>query len=118
MGLRELLETTTPGPWKHGYSDGSGRAEDSWRPRHELGGGYITHGESEDAVVLGADDSWSLPQGVQRVADATLIALAPDLAQLAIDMAAFIRGDYHPPTRAAANALLARFAALNQRATT
>jgi len=90
--LAELLAAATPGPWRHGYDDGSGRAgEDNWRGR-ETGGGYITQVGSEDekglpfCVVSGGEDSWSLPQGVERKEDARLIALAPDLARLALDM--------------------------------
>ena len=95
--LAELLAAATPGPWRHGYDDGSGRAgEDNWRGR-ETGGGYITQVGSEDekglpfCVVSGGEDSWSLPQGVERKEDARLIALAPDLARLALDMGEALR---------------------------
>jgi len=114
--LAELLAAATPGPWRHGYDDGSGRAgEDNWRGR-ETGGGYITQVGSEDekglpfCVVSGGEDSWSLPQGVERKEDARLIALAPDLARLALDMGEALRAcvGYSDSTDDRIAALLAR----------
>lgn len=71
--IREIQEAeaaATGGPWRHGFADGSGIVEED-----RSGGGYIVTADDE-CVVLGADDGWSIPQGVCVTADAYFIALA------------------------------------------
>lgn len=58
----------TPGPWKIGYSDGSGASD----------GIYITNASNE-AIVRGGNPDGYLCHGVLRPCDARLIAAAPDL---------------------------------------
>lgn len=69
-GLRELLAQATPGPWMH-----TGEADDDW--------GFVALGESGGHGTYGFDATHDLPQAVH---DARLIALAPELAQLCLDM--------------------------------
>lgn len=87
MGLRETLGAATPGPW-----------------------------EARDATTIdsrdGREEWWNLYAsgyrlgGVEFGRDARLIALAPELAALALDMGDLLRGLYYRP--AGTNALLAR----------
>lgn len=91
MSLAGLLNQATPGPWEHrglGVWGGDGKCEIAGFARHTA------------------------------ASDFDLIALAPDMARLLIDMADFLRdegytryGDDEP-----GDELLARFAALNAKA--
>lgn len=76
-----LLKGTTKGPWKVGFSDGSGSDPEE--------GIYIlgNNGDEVDAppVVRGGKDDWSVPHGIENRADARLIAAAPELAQALIE---------------------------------
>lgn len=64
----------TKGQWKHGFSDGSGKAGG------DFGGGYIL-AENDRVVVHGGLDDWNKPVGVITEDDAHLIAAAPDLLE-------------------------------------
>lgn len=64
----------TPRPWAHGFSDGSGRANDEQ-------GGWILAGEHpahDKAVIVvqGGQDEWGVAKGVVNPADAALIVTA------------------------------------------
>ncbi len=60
----------TPGPWRLGYEDGSGVADDYTK-------GYcITAGER---TVVYSGDSFGVLYGIEREADARLISSAPEL---------------------------------------
>ena len=102
MSLADLLNQATPGPWE-------------------------TLPESDDSYAIGQyNERWPKPlqdgSGAFGADDAALIALAPDVARLLIDMAdavALARG-YIPSSEQFGaldiNALLARFAALDAKA--
>jgi len=64
----------TPGPWRVGFSDGSGAGES-----YGAEGIYIT-GPDGQVVVWGGEHFGHI-SGVERSADAQLIAAAPDLLQ-------------------------------------
>lgn len=120
MTLADLLNQATPGPWTLGFDDGSGRGED--------GDGIYVRAETEElaankSVVAAGCDDWGVPHGVLREAGARLIALAPDMAQLLIDMAeelgnavAMVETNSERGAPQAWFDLLARFAALDAKA--
>lgn len=63
----------TPGPWRIGYSDGSGQT-------------YILAGHASNpaTVIRGHSDDYGIPGGVLNPDDARLIAAAPDLLEAAV----------------------------------
>jgi hypothetical protein len=69
-----------PGPWRIGFGDGSGRGD-----RSE--GSHITSAAVADRVVVCGGDLDGCPAGVvgldesERIANARLIAAAPDLLE-------------------------------------
>ncbi len=67
----------TPGPWRIGFSDGSGSGGlyNEW----ERGGIYIN--DQHDNVVVWGGDNEGLAVGVRREADARLIAAAPQVLE-------------------------------------
>lgn len=65
--LKRHHAAMTPGPWRHGYTDGSGKAT-------EDDGGYIIAGEPPVAVCGGGRDGWSVPVGMSLASDADGIA--------------------------------------------
>lgn len=75
----------TPGPWRVGFTDGSGTGEDGT-------GCYILAGDDENfvAVVEGGKDD-GVPYGVVTLDDARLIALAPEMLEAI--QAVFDRGE-------------------------
>jgi hypothetical protein len=102
--LARLLEQATPGPWRH------------------VGGTVAGY---EVDVVYGDEDGSTNITRYPRPDDARLIALAPDMARLLIDMTDSLTGIMHDlrngddPGKGQlrnADALLARFAELEQRA--
>jgi hypothetical protein len=104
-GLEALLAKATPGPWE-ANTDGSFYAAELRSPSPHNGFALIK-------VMTNAD------------ADLALIALAPDAVRLLVDMAAELGRDGFVGSRADVEArcrniqeLLARFAALDQRAGT
>lgn len=80
--LRRLAEAATPGPWTHGWSDGSGR----WTAFTE-GATIAADFEFESpGVVVGGRDSWGVPFGVIRESDAEYIAaVSPDVVLALLD---------------------------------
>jgi len=87
--MSENQLTYTPGPWHIGFNDGSGCGEEG-----EEGGIYITStiayegmdDFAEDHVVIyGSNDGWGIPQGVQKMADARLIMITPELYEAALE---------------------------------
>ena len=83
MGLRDILEAATPGPWE---VDASGEGLDVYAPEHKTAtvwvhlAGPMTMGDDADAGVK-----------ARAMADAQLVALAPELAALVLDMGDFLR---------------------------
>lgn len=75
-GLRDLVAAATPGPWEHRVW---GTPEDEWPHRRVSVGTTTGHG---DAVYI----SPRYGHLEQSVADARLIALAPELAVLCADL--------------------------------
>jgi hypothetical protein len=65
----------TPGPWFVGYSDGSGASDED---------GYCIVRDGEP--VVRSADSFGILYGIEKRADAYLIAAAPDLYAALIDM--------------------------------
>jgi hypothetical protein len=77
LNRRKAMSKHTPGPWVHGFHDGSGRADADE-------GGWILAGEHAAVerpvvVVKGGRDSWGCVVGVERPEDASLIAASPKL---------------------------------------
>jgi hypothetical protein len=112
-GLEALLAEATPGPWEHRVW-GAGR--DEWPDNRVSVGRVSGHGE---AVVINP----RYGEREQDLANARLIALAPDAVRLLIDMAAHLAATRNWVIANMGNpddmdALLARFAALDQRAGT
>lgn len=107
MSLARLLEQATPGPWEFRVW---GRVGDEWPDSRVSIGTTLGHGE---AVAVN-------PRYGERRRDlvnARLIALAPEMARLLIDMAEWMQdlaGDEH--LMATPRALLARFAELDGQA--
>jgi hypothetical protein len=96
MSLEELLAAATPGPWEPIIEAG-----DEWwfgQGSQARIRGAKQH-EWSSLAVLGCDDE-------EEKADARLIALAPDLARLALDMGDALRAD--EMSFETADALLAR----------
>ena len=99
MSLADLLNQATPGPWK-------------------THGGWASHKMWTD--IRGSNGLWvaettHLPEDAYKDADGRLIALAPDMARLLIDMADHISAAalIEAPGQSVARDLLARFAALD-----
>lgn len=78
----------TPGPWKIGFSDGSGVADD-----YRDCGAYLTTSPDDTPVVRGGTDDGEMAIGVLNPSDATLIASAPDLYAALSDMLAEASGN-------------------------
>ena len=83
--LEELLANATPGPWEYRVW---GRDGDEWPDNRVSVGRAMGHGE---AVVINP----RYGERTQNLADARLIALAPDLARLALDMGDGLRKYAH-----------------------
>ena len=105
MSFADLLNQATPGPWEmDAYEEGL----DVRAPEHAVArlAGVMTMGEDADPGVK-----------ARALGDAALIALAPDMARLLIDMADYVSRDVVAsaalPSR---DALLTRFAALDAKA--
>lgn len=76
--LRELAEKATPGGWRVGFNDGSGKGEGS------EGCWVSTVDEDEQTVVRGGREDWGVPVGVPNAADARFIAAANPQAILSL----------------------------------
>jgi hypothetical protein len=105
--LAELLAAATPGPWEHRLW---GTTEDEWPDRRVSVGTTTGHGA---AVCI----SPRYGELNQSKTDARLIALAPDLARLALDMGEALRNieEIYDLQLPAIPPLLARLDALARR---
>jgi hypothetical protein len=81
MGLRETLEAATPGPWEARVW---GHDTDEWPDSRVSVGTTRGHGE---AVVINP----RYGERAQDLANARLIALAPELAALCLEMGDLLR---------------------------
>ena len=109
MSLERLLEQATPGPWWHRVEVG----DEWWFGKGKQATIRTDQREFDSLAVMACDTD-------EELAVARLVALAPDMAQLLIDMAnalAYVSDDWrdrvgieHPAV------LLTRFAELNARA--
>lgn len=74
--LRKAAEKATPGPWLHGYEDGSGK--------NDPGEGACITGPFGLFPVIQGGDMDGVAAGVLKQADATFIALANPATVLAL----------------------------------
>ena len=84
--MTEKIASITPGPWKLGYSDGSGARQNDWESEE---GFYITD-PLDNEIVRGGEDE-GIPIGVLHEGDAKLIAAAPTLLNACKAVLSYIR---------------------------
>ncbi len=96
-----MAEQFTPGPWRIGFSDGSGSGSDRE-------GAWITTVAPTlpDHVIVAGCDHDGVPCGVRTEANGRLIAAAPELYQMVVSLA--VRLDPGNEMRQNAVALLRR----------
>ena len=86
----------TPGPWRYGYKDGSGRCASNV---YEESGGYIFSQSrsktTRQPVVRGGCLEGHIPYGVLKEADAYLIAAAPEMYALLVEARGLFPARYY-----------------------
>lgn len=99
--LRALDRAATPGPWRIGFSEGSGSGE--WDDTRCKSGAYIRpvvpFGQDEinvESVVSGSSDDWGIPQGVLKKEDASLIVALRTLLSALADVVEAVEKESFP----------------------
>lgn len=74
--LKLLAEKATPGPWQHGFRDGSGHTEHTRRHHLPKEGGWILATDEDATTIVAGADCDGHPTGVYTQHDADFIAAA------------------------------------------